>query len=116
MALIGGTVAYKVLHHFWPTGETHYLDGSAYKEKSKLEVLLGADVWSKIAGKVVIDFGCGVGTEAIEMAQRGERRSLALKSENLCLLKQERQPALQGYRIAANLILQLENKPMSLRR
>jgi SAM-dependent methyltransferase len=38
-----------------------------------MEVLLGRQVWSEVRGKVVIDFGCGAGAEAIELAQHGSR-------------------------------------------
>ncbi len=76
--MIGGVVGYRILKHFWPRGETGYLDGSAYQNRSKLEVLLGDDVWSKVAGKVVIDFGCGAGSEAIDMARQGARRVIGV--------------------------------------
>jgi SAM-dependent methyltransferase len=42
-----------------------------YQERSKLEVLFGPEIWEEIAGKTVIDFGCGTGTEAVTMACRG---------------------------------------------
>jgi SAM-dependent methyltransferase len=43
----------------------------AYVGKSKIQTLLGPTVWSEIAGRRVIDFGCGIGHEAVELAQRG---------------------------------------------
>jgi SAM-dependent methyltransferase len=43
----------------------------AYQHRRKLEILLGADVWNEIRGKRVVDFGCGTGDDAIEMAERG---------------------------------------------
>jgi|SRR5215469_18286529 len=46
-------------------------DGSFYLNKSKLTVLLGTEFFRNVSGKVIIDFGCGEGNEAIEMAQRG---------------------------------------------
>ena len=71
MGLIGGTLGYRMLRSISPTGESAAGDGTAYRNRSKLETLLGADVWREIAGKSVIDFGCGAGEEAIELAQRG---------------------------------------------
>jgi SAM-dependent methyltransferase len=52
--------------------------------KSKLD-LLGSDFLSKIPGKTVIDFGCGLGNEAIEMAQRGAVRVIGIdiREDNL---------------------------------
>jgi len=45
-----------------------------YTHKSKLAVQLGQGFFEEIAGKIVIDFGCGEGAEAVEMAQRGAKR------------------------------------------
>jgi SAM-dependent methyltransferase len=53
-------------------------------DKSKLD-LLGSNFLSKIPGKTVIDFGCGVGTEAIEMAQRGALRVIGIDIREECL-------------------------------
>jgi SAM-dependent methyltransferase len=49
------------------------MDGSAYDGKSKLRVLLGEEIMSLLRDKDVIDFGCGAGAEAIEMAVAGAR-------------------------------------------
>ena len=39
---------------------------------------MGADFFTKIAGKVIIDFGCGEGIEAVEMAGRGAKLVIGL--------------------------------------
>jgi 2-polyprenyl-3-methyl-5-hydroxy-6-metoxy-1,4-benzoquinol methylase len=52
--------------------------GSNYEGKSKLAVLLGEEIYGKIAGKVIVDFGCGEGDDAIEMAERGARRVIGI--------------------------------------
>lgn len=52
--------------------------GSAYEGKSKLAVLMGDELLTSFAGKVVIDFGCGEGTEAVEMARRGAMRVIGI--------------------------------------
>jgi 2-polyprenyl-3-methyl-5-hydroxy-6-metoxy-1,4-benzoquinol methylase len=41
-------------------------------------VLFGESIWRQIAGAVVADFGCGVGEEAIEMAQKGAARVIGI--------------------------------------
>ncbi len=41
-------------------------------------MLLGSGFFQEIEGKTVIDFGCGEGSEAIEMAQRGARRVIGI--------------------------------------
>ena len=42
--------------------------------KSKLRVLLGDNLLTEVQDREVIDFGCGAGTEAIELAKAGARR------------------------------------------
>ena len=41
-------------------------------------MLLGATLWEAIRDREVIDFGCGTGSEAVEMAQRGARRGVGV--------------------------------------
>lgn len=73
MGIIGGQLGYYLLHSSQRLleGCAPTLDSSAYKDCSKLEVLLGPNIWSRIQGKTVIDFGCGTGGETVEMALRG---------------------------------------------
>jgi SAM-dependent methyltransferase len=78
MGLIGGTLGYNLLRKISKDGETGYMDGSVYANKSKLEALLGDDFWHAIEDKVVIDFGCGSGSESIEMARRGARQVIGI--------------------------------------
>jgi SAM-dependent methyltransferase len=54
------------------------MTGAAYRNKSKLVTMLGASLVDRIRGKVVIDFGCGQGAEAIEMARLGARRVIGV--------------------------------------
>jgi SAM-dependent methyltransferase len=39
---------------------------------------MSADFFSKIAGRVVIDFGCGEGAESVEMAENGAKRVIGI--------------------------------------
>jgi SAM-dependent methyltransferase len=55
---------------FGPPGE----GGEAYANTSKLVKCLGEKFVARIAGKTVVDFGCGEGSIAIELAQRGAAR------------------------------------------
>jgi len=52
--------------------------GSRYNSQSKLSVLLGDDFLRRAAGKTIIDFGCGEGVEAIELARHGARRVIGI--------------------------------------
>jgi len=49
--------------------EPRYLSGAIYAGKSKIKTLLGEGVLQELRGKIVVDFGCGDGHEAIELAQ-----------------------------------------------
>jgi SAM-dependent methyltransferase len=71
MAVIGGTLGYKILRRVGGRGGNPRCAGTAYLHRNKVETLLGPDVWDVIRGRTVIDFGCGDGEEAIEMAKRG---------------------------------------------
>ena len=78
MGVIGGSLGYNLLKKISRDGETGYLDGSVYANKSKLEALLGTDFWDEIKDKVVVDFGCGSGSDSVEMAQRGARKVIGI--------------------------------------
>lgn len=73
MGVIGGTLGYRILRFIAPNEPTH-MNGAVYAGRSKIEALLGESVWDEIRGKVVIDFGCGPGAEAIELGQGGALR------------------------------------------
>jgi SAM-dependent methyltransferase len=58
---------YRLLKRIAPS-EPGHMSGSAYANRSKLQVLLGPELIEEARGKDVLDFGCGVGTEAVELA------------------------------------------------
>jgi SAM-dependent methyltransferase len=68
---------YRILKKISP-GEPACCSGSAYHGKSKLGIVVGEEFLNQLAGKVVIDFGCGEGTEAVEMALKGARRVIGI--------------------------------------
>jgi SAM-dependent methyltransferase len=70
-------IQYRILKRISP-GAPDVLTGSAYAGKSKLRVLLGDGFFEEIAGRVVIDFGCGGGDDAIEMARNGAARVMGI--------------------------------------
>ena len=79
MGLIGVSLGYRLLRVLGGSPPRRDLcSGSAYHHRSKLEVLLGPDIWRDCAGKVVLDFGCGTGVDTIEIAKRGARRVIGL--------------------------------------
>lgn len=52
--------------------------GSAYVGRSKVRVLLGDKTVEDMQEKVVIDFGCGQGHEAVELALAGARKVIGI--------------------------------------
>ena len=78
MGAVGGELGYRLLTRLCPTGETGYMTGEAYRNKSKLITMLGPTLPDRVRDKVVIDFGCGPGAEAIELAQLGARRVMGV--------------------------------------
>ncbi len=70
-------IQYRALTTLFP-GSSGRSGASAYANKSKLAVLLGTDFFAKIAGKTVIDFGCGEGADSVEMARRGAGKVIGI--------------------------------------
>lgn len=95
MGVIGGTLGYGLLRALSREAPTA-LDGSAYAQKSKLETLLGQGLWREINGKVVIDFGCGTGHEAVEMASRGAGQVIGIDIQEHFLAEARRHAAAAG--------------------
>ena len=62
---------YRFARAISPNGPTRGLTGAAYAGRSKLRTLLGEHLLEQVRGKRVIDFGCGDGAEAVELALAG---------------------------------------------
>jgi SAM-dependent methyltransferase len=89
MGFVGGWFADAVLSFFkWED-----MTGEYYAGKSKLELVLGPGIWKQVEGKSVIDFGCGDGAEAVEVAQRGSARRVIGLDINSNLLNRARERA-----------------------
>lgn len=52
--------------------------GCPVEGNSHLSALMGDDFFPRLAGKVVVDFGCGEGADAVEMALRGAARVIGI--------------------------------------
>ena len=77
MGVIGGALGYQLLKRISSEGSSA-CSGAAYHGRSKLEVLLGPGIWERVAGRVVLDYGCGGGQDAIDLARHGARRVIGL--------------------------------------
>ncbi len=87
---------YQILMHIAPRVPENVCTGSAYRNRSKLETLLGADLLNRLRGKTVVDFGCGEGLEAIELAGRGAARVIGIDIRESCLQAARRNAAAAG--------------------
>jgi SAM-dependent methyltransferase len=67
------TLQYRILKRICPAEPTTMMVAIAYQGKSKLRTLLGDSAIDQLRGKVVIDFGCGEGAEAVELALAGAK-------------------------------------------
>ncbi len=78
MGIIGGEIGYRLLRRISPRRNGCATAGDQHAEGSELEGMFGAEVWDELRDKLVIDFGCGLGGAAIEMARRGARKVIGI--------------------------------------
>lgn len=78
MALIGGNLGYQLLRRISPSGSSPESHESEAAEHAKLGQLFGERIYSEIRGKTVIDFGCGEGAEAVELARGGAKHVIGI--------------------------------------
>jgi 2-polyprenyl-3-methyl-5-hydroxy-6-metoxy-1,4-benzoquinol methylase len=97
LGLIGGAIGDRLLNWAAPIENPRgYMTGKAYETTGKLQVLLGETFFADIQGKTVLDFGCGPGAEAVEIAQRGARRVLGIDIRESFLEEARRRAASAG--------------------
>lgn len=75
---------YRLLRALYPGGPDRF-SGNPYEETDKLEVLLGPEALRSLRDKVVVDFGCGEGREAIAMVHRGARTVIGVDLRQSCV-------------------------------
>jgi len=77
---VGGAIGYRVLHYLGRQAAlgNHWCAGRTVGDRGKVEARFGSQIWTALAGRVVIDFGCGDGAEAIEVARAGARRVIGI--------------------------------------
>lgn len=86
---------YRVLTWISP-GAPDCRRGNCYDGKSKLALFGEGGLFAKIAGKCVIDFGCGEGLEALDMVRNGARRVIGIDIREDVLENARRRAASAG--------------------
>jgi SAM-dependent methyltransferase len=79
--VIGGELGYRLLRCLSPGGKEIFRPSTAQDAEadvSKLERKFGPQIWEELKDKVVLDFGCGTGTDAIEIARHGAKQVIGL--------------------------------------
>jgi len=81
MGIIGGQIGYRLLRLVAPRDKSSSSD--TVKEikvcsDTKLSTFFGDDFFDLIKDKVIIDFGCGAGSQSIEMAQKGAKKVIGV--------------------------------------
>ncbi|MGH9393933.1 MAG: class I SAM-dependent methyltransferase [Terriglobales bacterium] len=71
--------------------------GDSYDDENKLATLFGPMLWPCLEGKSVIDFGCGMGVEAVEMLRHGARRVIGLDIQESRLAAARERAARAGF-------------------
>jgi SAM-dependent methyltransferase len=78
MGIIGGKLGYFILCRIARNIASSNQRGKSCDRKDELEALFGNQVFQEISGKTVIDFGCGEGQQAVEMALKGARKVVGI--------------------------------------
>jgi len=110
MGVIGGPIAYRLLRRISIDGETGYCDGSAYNGISKIETLLGKRIWEDTKAKVVIDFGCGDGEDAVEIAERTAKKVIGVEIRERALANARARAAAHGVADRCHFVTTTEEK------
>lgn len=110
MGFVGGEIGYRILKRISPSGDSGYMDGSAYDNQSKTEALLGKEIWTEVRDCTVIDFGCGTGAEAVEVAQRGARQVIGLDIRESVLEQARRRAKDKGVADKCEFVTQTSEK------
>lgn len=94
MGIIGGKLGYFILCRITKNIALSNQKGKSCDRKDELNALFGNQFFQEISGKTVIDFGCGEGQQAVEMALKGARKVIGIDIQE-SLLEKARELALR---------------------
>jgi SAM-dependent methyltransferase len=78
MGIVGGPIGYWLLRKTASRGRSSSQGDESNALDTKLEQFFGEDFFDIIRGKTVLDFGCGAGSQAVEMARMGAGKVIGL--------------------------------------
>jgi SAM-dependent methyltransferase len=78
MGLVGGPIGYWLLRKIAPRDRALPEEVEPFAPDSKLREFFGESFLEEIRGKTILDFGCGMGMQAVEMARLGAARVIGL--------------------------------------
>ena len=78
MRIIADKIGYAILRFLAPARHSQSRSKIQVKPSTSLQQFFGADFFSLIKNKVVIDFGCGMGNLSVEMAQKGATKVIGI--------------------------------------
>ena len=81
MGIIADKVGYAILRFLAPAKHYQSRGKIQVEPSTSLQQFFGADFFSLIKNKVVIDFGCGMGNLSVEMAQKGATKVIGVRAD-----------------------------------
>jgi SAM-dependent methyltransferase len=106
--IIGGQLAHFALGRIGPRDA---LSGAGYSSAAaKLERLLGPGFFDVVRGRTVLDFGCGPGSEALELARRGAARVIGLDVQERFLAEARRRADAEGLSSCCDFVTQTSQR------
>src|SRR2546423_5262224 len=78
MGIVPKSIGYRILRRLSPHADGVRTDEPAYANGSKLADLLGESFLNDLKNKVVLDFGCGPGSQTIELARHGAKKVIGI--------------------------------------
>ena len=86
MGVIGGQIGYQLLRTIAPRSSSSS-NADLVESDTKLTQFFGKEFLQQIQGKTVIDFGCGTGTQAVEIATKGAGKVIGLDIQERLLVR-----------------------------
>jgi SAM-dependent methyltransferase len=99
MGIVGTALSYRFLRHRYPGGRGVPMgEGDRFTRTgmSKLAYYFGDGLFEELRDKVVVDFGCGSGGNALELAERGCRRVIGVDIQDRLLAEGREAAATRG--------------------